>query len=170
MILVASIVLGLLLLVSTSSVLLALGVGGWVVHAGVIVAVQVSLRRPFHEAGTTMLVVAYAADLLSSGPPGAHAFVLALVFFTTFGIARRVGGRFLLAVSLMAFGASLILDLSEGLLLSLFYPEISGLRMFLRWGLWSALATAVVAVPYAMLLGVVERMWLSRSGRTVAVD
>ncbi|OIP28797.1 MAG: hypothetical protein AUK47_29060 [Deltaproteobacteria bacterium CG2_30_63_29] len=170
MVLLGNVLAAILLLIGTSSMLLAIGVNSWVVHSGIIAAVYVSMRRPFHEGAITMLIVCFVADGLASGPPGLHALLLCFVFFVVFGIAQRVGGRFLMAMFVLSFGASITMDLAEAMLVSLFYPDVDGLRIFLRTALQSATVTGLLMVPYAMTLNAVERFWRSKMERNVVVD
>ncbi len=140
------------------------------IHAGIIVAVYLAMKRPFHEGATAMLAVSFVADGLASGPPGLHALLLNFVFFVVFGIAQRVGGRFLLAMFILAIGSSVFMDLGEALLVSLFYPGLDGLGIFIRTFAQSALLTGFVMVPYALAVNALERFWRRTMERSIVSD
>lgn len=170
MLLLGSILGGLALLVLCSASLAALGVSGWVVYAGVVVAVHTSLRRPFADAAVIMLVVAWAADLLASGPPGMHGLMLTLAFFAVFALGQRIGGRFLLATFALSCGASLAMALGEALVVGLLTGDVAAVSLFGRTGLTSSVVTGMVALPYSMVMTGLERLYQRRTERSVVVD
>ena len=170
MVLLGNVLAAILLLIGTSSMLLAIGVNSWVVHSGIITTIYISIHQPFHKKTITILIIYFITNNLTSKPPGLHALLLCFVFFVVFGIAQRVGGRFLTAMFVLSFGASITMDLAEAMLVSLFYPDVDGLRIFLRTALQSATVTGLLMVPYAMTLNAVERFWRSKMERNVVVD
>ena len=170
MVLAVNILSSLLLLLSASSIFYALSAESWVIYTGAIVIAHISLRRPFYEAAVNLLIFAYIADLLASGPPGIHGLVLTLTFFAVQALAQKVGGRMLLATFALTFLGSLLIALAEALLLTLFLPEHSALATFAKMSWLSATLSAAIALPYSLLLSQIEKLWRQRTQRTVAVD
>lgn len=161
----------LTLLCSTGASVFGLSVWGdqFTVQAGIIVAVYVSLHSRFGEAAWVMLFTAYLNDLLASGPPGLFGFSLTLVFFALYAVGVRVGGRRLVATLAMAFAGTYALTLLLGLLYGLFFPGVTLLLMG-RASLLDAVATALCAVPYTIVVGWVEQLWRRRRERSIVFD
>lgn len=170
MIVLSTLAAALLLLVLTSSALFVFDAEVVVVYPGVIIAVQAALRRRFSDAALVMLVTAWAADLLASGPPGLHGLVLTLVFFVLFSLAQRVGGRLYLATFALAAAGTVLLAFAEALLVGLVLADPAALGIWSIAVLPSAILTGIIALPYALLLSFLEQIWRQRTERSVRVE
>ncbi len=163
-------VVALLFMIGASTVTSVFSVQALVVHTSIAIATPLSLRRPFHEVALVMLAVNFLADQLASGPPGVYGLLLSVVFFAIFVVSQRIGGRYLLATAAIAAIASGVVDLGYGLMLSVFYPEAGLLRLFAVTFVPNAVATALVALLFAWVVSVSERLSFRRSESRVTID
>jgi len=160
----------LLTLASSGVIQHLLGAETWTIHVVIIVAVHAALRRPFFEGGVVVLITAFAADVLTSGPPGMLHLIATLVFFALFVVGQRVSGRdqrwttrSASIALVMVFTASMVLDLALGVALALYRPTWHAMTTMADVMLEDGLATTLGAMPYMLILGWFERIWQLRA-------
>ncbi len=160
-----ALLLSLLSLLLSSVLSHILGPSPILLHIPLIAATFASLRRPFIEAASLTLVLSFLDDLLASGPPGIQQLCVTITFFLISLTARRLGGHILILGPSLVFFSSLICDLFLSAALASRYPRLPVLSLVAQSMLWSALASALFFLPYALLMGWIERTWLQRTNK-----
>ena len=103
----ASIITGILLLLSEALLVDLFGVSTWYPHFAIGIIVYLALERELVDGCVCVIVLAWTAELLSGSPPGATALALSILFLIVRVSASRLSYRAFLVRFGLAIAAAI---------------------------------------------------------------
>jgi hypothetical protein len=148
----ATIAVGLALLLFESALLEVLGMTELSFQASIILAVYLGTRRDFVEGGLTLAALLVPMEWLASGPGGFHMLGITAVFFVSQVARARIQGVWSLAHILLAAVATVLHMLVMAVAMVLLMPDTAILTA-MAWSSGLALiGVGVAAWPIGALL------------------
>ncbi len=102
------------------------------------------MNLPMASSTLSFLVVAAAADLNASGPPGLVSFLLVILYLLLRMITQNAQPQRFLGMAALALTATFILHAAQAGIYTLYYPDAPFWTLFLKRSWISALETALL--------------------------
>lgn len=158
------IAVALALLVAESGLVTLLGLELWLPHVAVGLMIFLAMRPPFFEAAAAAFVVAWGADLLGGGPPGARAMALTLTFFLLRLASARLDDRSRVLRLLVTVVAAAVAMGLEVLVVAALSGEARMFTTLAVVALPSSLTAPLGMIPAWLALDRVERLFTVQKG------